>query len=589
MLQPGRRQLRVMLARAAAATNGSGANHNPLTGLSAWWRQVTNTRGKSASDGVRGLATRLQARAKSIKWSMPVDVKVDVLRPLASAVQDTTTAVWVRLPPPAQQAAPYLGVALGTTIIWKALHRRDTYMQDAGHDRSKAEARLASAVAQATTAAAAAATAAASAAGDVEHLRQQERQAAQQREPAPTPASVSPWSKKGRNRLKQVVQQVQQSSSGPQLPPVPGLLGPDEVRRQLDLAEAEIGDLDEDTFMQLVGACGMPETWRPQVGLLYGLGIRAAGLRRIVQGRPATFKLRVATLKRKLAFLRDEVGLSDEDLCAVIPRFPRLLEYDPEATLRPRLAFLLASGVRRADLARVVRRSPMLLELSAGGTLAPRAAFLSRELGLGGDGPALGALITRHPQLLTCVEAGMAARLAFLRDDVGLGEGALARTVRAHPQLLHYRVDSMAARIAFLRRTVGLDRAQAAGVVARLPQLLSLSVAANLEPKWRYLRAELGGDAGSVVTHPGYLSLSLAGRIIPRHQFLLTRGRWVSPLPMNTLKCADAQFVGGIPGATMEEYVAFRAGLAASGALAAVLGGEAAGAHPTPARQTQRA
>lgn len=154
----------------------------------------------------------------------------------------------------------------------------------------------------------------------------------------------------------------------------------------------------------------------------------------------------------------------------------------------------------------------MLLELSAGGTLAPRAAFLSRELGLGGDGPALGALITRHPQLLTCVEAGMAARLAFLRDDVGLGEGALARTVRAHPQLLHYRVDSMAARIAFLRRTVGLDRAQAAGVVARLPQLLSLSVAANLEPKWRYLRAELGGDAGSVVTHPGYLSLSLAGR-----------------------------------------------------------------------------
>lgn len=66
---------------------------------------------------------------------------------------------------------------------------------------------------------------------DVEHLRQQERQAAQQREPAPTPASVSPWSKKGRNRLKQVVQQVQQSSSGPQLPPVPGLLGPDEVRR----------------------------------------------------------------------------------------------------------------------------------------------------------------------------------------------------------------------------------------------------------------------------------------------------------------------------------------------------------------------
>ncbi|KAL6782386.1 hypothetical protein ACKKBG_A06595 [Auxenochlorella protothecoides x Auxenochlorella symbiontica] len=204
MLQPGRRQLRVMLARAAAATNGSGANHNPLTGLSAWWRQVTNTRGKSASDGVRGLATRLQARAKSIKWSMPVDVKVDVLRPLASAVQDTTTAVWVRLPPPAQQAAPYLGVALGTTIIWKALHRRDTYMQarewehqravlleknqelrehllkleDAGHDRSKAEARLASAVAQATTAAAAAATAAASAAGVCTVPRGQKPQAA---------------------------------------------------------------------------------------------------------------------------------------------------------------------------------------------------------------------------------------------------------------------------------------------------------------------------------------------------------------------------------------------------------------------------
>lgn len=58
---------------------------------------------------------------------------------------------------------------------------------------------------------------------------------------------------------------------------------------------------------------------------------------------------------------------------------------------------------------------------------------------------------------------------------------------------------------------------------------------------------------------------------------------------MNTLKCADAQFVGGIPGATLEEYAVFRAGLATSGGLAAVLGGEAAGARTPSARQPQRA
>lgn len=80
----------------------------------------------------------------------------------------------------------------------------------------------------------------------------------------------------------------------------------------------------------------------------------------------------------------------------------------------------------------VVVKAPMLLELSVGETLEQRAAFLTRELGLG-EGE-LGALLARHPQVLTCTQDMLAQRITFLRDH-GFNQQEIGRAVLAHPQV----------------------------------------------------------------------------------------------------------------------------------------------------------
>lgn len=145
----------------------------------------------------------------------------------------------------------------------------------------------------------------------------------------------------------------------------------------------------------------------------------------------------------------------------------------------------------------------MVLELSVADTLRPRATFLLEEVAL--PPASLGKLILRHPQVLTCSEASMRQRVAFLRD-CGLGSAEVGRAVLAHPQLLHYKIESMAERLDYLR-SIGMAPAQAASALTRCPQLFSLNVAANLAPKWRYLVEHLGGDLAALTAYPGYFSL----------------------------------------------------------------------------------
>ena len=254
-------------------------------------------------------------------------------------------------------------------------------------------------------------------------------------------------------------------------------------------------------------------------------------------------------MRKKLQFLRDAVGLSQEELAKVIVKCPRILEYRSEQTIRPRLAFLEKAGVAETDIAKVVLRAPMIMALSLSETLEPRAAFLQKEVGLAQGKGGLGKLIARHPQVLTCSEEMMRQRTAFLSVDCGLTATEIARAVVAHPQVLHYKIDSMKERVDYLQRSVGMTEKQVACAVARFPQIFSLAVASNMAPKWRYL-----------VEHLGYFSLSLANRIIPRHKYLQLQrgGEAPMPFPLGLLKITDKKFATEVAGTTLLEYEEFK-------------------------------
>ena len=162
----------------------------PAAGITAWWRSFSGKHGQNLKNATASMKTKLQ----STKFSMPVDVKVDILRPTVEAVKETSHSVWVKLPPPVQQAAPYIGVAMGSSaVVYLIQQRRIKRLEEKrqelqvrvdnlqrekedlikrinsleikfGTSRIEAESRMAVAVAEATNAAAAAADAAARAA-----------------------------------------------------------------------------------------------------------------------------------------------------------------------------------------------------------------------------------------------------------------------------------------------------------------------------------------------------------------------------------------------------------------------------------------
>jgi hypothetical protein len=83
-----------------------------------------------------------------------------------------------------------------------------------------------------------------------------------------------------------------------------------------------------------------------------------ADLCKLADSRRQLFSLSVPCVRSKLAFLRNELAMDDADIRKVLLKFPRILEYKTERTVRPRLDFLLKHGVVQSDLSKVRTGGP---------------------------------------------------------------------------------------------------------------------------------------------------------------------------------------------------------------------------------------
>lgn len=90
-------------------------------------------------------------------------------------------------------------------------------------------------------------------------------------------------------------------------------------------------------------------------------------------------------------------------------------------------------------------------------------------------------------------------------------------------------------------------------------QVLSLSLEANLKPKYSYLVNELRNEVKSLTKYPMYLSLSLDQRIRPRHRFLVSLKKAPKgPFPLSSLVPTDESFCQQWAGTSLDKYLAFR-------------------------------
>ncbi|KAK9819840.1 hypothetical protein WJX72_003114 [[Myrmecia] bisecta] len=374
--------------------------------------------------------------------------------------------------------------------------------------------------------------------------------------------------------------------SGSVIRPAPSLEGsfqePPPTQRQLALVaqRAEGRDplqslalpLSEETWRALARQYSMDLAWKPQVELLVELGCTLRDLRKLLQRpdsaqpnqAPRFFTSMGDSLRLKLGFFTEEVGMSREQVRRMLVKYPRIMEYSVLHVLWPHLQFFLDAGVPKNDMPKVVVRAPMVMQMSIANTLEPRIYYLTDRVGISEE--LIGKVIARLPQILSYSEDAMHERVEFLLEN-GLSQADIARAVASHPQLLHYRTESMQRRLAWLRQ-IGLTPEQVCRVVSQHPQLVCRDIERQLQPKFAYLCKELGGSADSIASFPNYLSLSLAQRIIPRHRYLETvRGRAITKFPLNHLKCSNAIFAEKVAGTNLMHFEAFRLQMAMGGSL----------------------
>jgi len=95
------------------------------------------------------------------------------------------------------------------------------------------------------------------------------------------------------------------------------------------------------------------------LSMLLDLGLDGTDITRICLKWPQVFGARPEQVSDVMAFLRQELGLSEPDMRTLLSRFPQVLSYNVKAHLMPQLAYLGSLGVQ--DIPRLVRERPTVL------------------------------------------------------------------------------------------------------------------------------------------------------------------------------------------------------------------------------------
>ncbi|CAM0913650.1 unnamed protein product [Alopecurus aequalis] len=244
-----------------------------------------------------------------------------------------------------------------------------------------------------------------------------------------------------------------------------------------------------------------------------------------------------------LAFLSD-LGLSHEDVTAVVVYDPLLLCSEVDKTLVPRLAELRDLGLSPSQIARLVLVDPArfrrptiisklqyyvplfgsfetllqalknnsyLLSSDLENVVKPNVALL-RECGLGDCD--IVKLCVPVPRLLTTNPERVQA-MVLRAEDVGVPRGT-AMFRHALLAVAFLSEEKIAAKVEFLRKTFRWSEAEVAIAVAKLPVVLRNSQDRLLRMA-EFLMSEVGLEPEYIAHRPAMLTYSLEVRLRPRY------------------------------------------------------------------------
>ncbi|XP_042007804.1 transcription termination factor MTERF9, chloroplastic-like isoform X2 [Salvia splendens] len=310
-------------------------------------------------------------------------------------------------------------------------------------------------------------------------------------------------------------------------------------------------------FGHLSEEIDLDERYFPLLNYLSSFGLKERHFLQMYERHMPSLQINVESAEERLEYLLS-IGVKHRDIQKIILRQPQILQYTVENNLKVHVAFLCSLGIPSSRIGQIIAATPSLFSYSVENSLKPTVKYLKDEIGI--QEKDISKVVQLSPQILVQrIDSTWKTRLDFLMKELDAPRQSIVKMVTKHPQLLHYSIeDGLLPRINFLR-SIGMQNSEILKVLTSLTQVFSLSLEANLKPKYKYLVNELQNEVQSLTKYPTYLSLSLDQRIRPRHRFLVSLKKAPKgPFPLSSFVPTDESFCRQWAGTSVDKYLDFR-------------------------------
>ncbi|CAM9274591.1 unnamed protein product [Ectocarpus sp. 12 AP-2014] len=213
----------------------------------------------------------------------------------------------------------------------------------------------------------------------------------------------------------------------------------------------------------------------------------------MVEQEPRMAEQETGAISARLAWLKERLQLSDEQIRSLVHRRPSVLCRSVDDSMEPKVQWLQEKlGLSADEVATMVSSAPNVLTISIEGSMAPKLDWLSRRLMLSNE--ELAAVVTTCPQVLTSsIEGALEPRLRWLHTNLQIGGSVLRERVLSYPWLLNLsEKDKLVPTFDFLKTELLLDEAEIRKTLFRNPRMFLTPMKQTFDSTKKWLCTSVG-------------------------------------------------------------------------------------------------
>lgn len=221
--------------------------------------------------------------------------------------------------------------------------------------------------------------------------------------------------------------------------------------------------------------------------------IRSRAVADMVEKEPRIVEQSCEAIAERLAWFKERLQLSEEQMRSLVYRKPSLLCRDVKSSMEVKVRWLQNSlELGNDEVASMVTSAPNILSSSVEGSLEPKLGWLAKRLNLSREEVMM--VLTTCPQVMTSsIDGALEPRLQWLQEKLQIGRGALRERVLTFPWLLTLSEETkLAPTFDFLKSELLLDEADIRKTLFRNPRMFLTPLRLTLASTKKCLCRSLG-------------------------------------------------------------------------------------------------